>query len=506
MKLMREINKGNSIEISSLKSGMHPKTGRKYIKLGKLPSDFKKPHDWRTRKDPFEKDWDYIKGLIENAPELQAKTIMFSLIREHPERYHDGQVRTLQRRIRDWKAISGPDREVFFTQEHIPGEAMQLDFTDCNKLGVTIQRKPFKFKLNHIVLPYSNWEWATICFSESFEALKKGLKAALIRLGYTTKWLQTDNSTSATHKIAKGGNKSKDNIDEFVRIPPGREFNDAYRSLVKSLGMVPRTISIGKKQQNGDVESLHNSIKNRIKQYLLLRGHSDFESIDELQEYINEICFRGNKNRSERFAIESSYLSKLHIINIQEYTVIETRVRNNSTIIVKHHVYSVPSRLVGEKVNIHIYENKILIFYKNKLQREATRIHKENVHNINYRDLVKPMMKKPGALARYKYQSYMFPSLIFRKAYDILLEHHTERKAGLEYLRILNLCMEFMEVEVEEALKLMLEEDMLPYFTDIQSLLGTYEPVYPQMEGFTPDLDIYDSLLSGSQMMMEGGN
>jgi Mu transposase-like protein len=497
-KLMREMNKENNIGKASLKAGMNRKTGRKYYKSGKLPSELKKPHTWRTRKDPFETDWVMIEELITHAPELEAKTIMYMLSEKFPGRYQEGQVRTLQRRIRDWKATNGPDKAVFFTQEHVLGEAMQLDFTDCNKLDITINGEDFNFKLNHIVLPYSNWEWATICFSESFEALKKGIKATLICLGFTSKWLQTDNSSAATHKISKIAAQREEKNESPRHIPKGREFNHAYESLVLSLGMTPRTTGVGKKEQNGDVEVSHSKLKSRIKQYLIVRGSKDFNSKKELEEFLHEIMRRANHGREKRFLEEMKYLNRLHSVNIVERTEIATKVRSSSTIIVKHHIYSVPSRLIGEKVMVYVYEDRIEVYYKAKLQLRAERIHKENLHNLNYRHLVRPMLRKPGALARFKYISYMFPNLTFRKAYDALLECNTERKAAINYLRILNLCIDVMESEVEAALEITLEEGVVPYFEEIQSMISPLEIELPKMECLVPDLAVYDNLLPDS--------
>ena len=214
---------------------------------------------------------------------------------------------------------------------------------------------------------------------------------------------------------------------------------------------------------------------------------------------------RANSGRAKRFAEEVKHLNKLNNINIVERSEKSVTVRRNSTIIVKHHLYSVPSRLIGEKVMVYIYEDRIEIYYKSKLQLTAERIHKENLHNINYRHLIKPMLKKPGALARYKYIAYMFPSIIFRKAYDALLQCNTEREAAMNYLRILNLCVEVMESEVKTALEISLEEGVTPYFEDIQAMVKPRIMELPNMECFVPDLNVYDNLLHDSLVKLQGG-
>ena len=91
-----------------MKAGMDEKTARKYRRLGKLPSQIKQEHTWRTRKDPFEDAWDKIKSMLEVNPGLEAKTLFEDLQRKKPGEFADGQLRTLQRRIRHWRAVEGP--------------------------------------------------------------------------------------------------------------------------------------------------------------------------------------------------------------------------------------------------------------------------------------------------------------------------------------------------------------------------------------------------------------
>ena len=71
----------------------------------------------------------YIALRLKDAPELEAKTIFDYLIEEYPDQYKPDQLRTLQRRITEWRAKEGPEQELFFPREHLPGEAMQTDFT-----------------------------------------------------------------------------------------------------------------------------------------------------------------------------------------------------------------------------------------------------------------------------------------------------------------------------------------------------------------------------------------
>jgi ABC-type dipeptide/oligopeptide/nickel transport system ATPase subunit len=95
---------------------MDEKTARKYRRLGKLPSDIKAEHTWRTREDPFSEVWKEVKEKLEINPGLEAKTLFEDLQRRYPGQFADGQLRTLQRRVKIWRALEGPPKEVFFPQ------------------------------------------------------------------------------------------------------------------------------------------------------------------------------------------------------------------------------------------------------------------------------------------------------------------------------------------------------------------------------------------------------
>ena len=136
-RLMEEKAKHGKTGLAAMRSGMHRDTARKHLEAGKLPSELNGERTWRTRQDPFADDWGDLRSRLKDAPELEAKTLFEYLTGKHPGRYEPGQLRTLQRRVQEWRVKEGPEREVFFAQEHRPGEAMQTDFTHCDELGVS---------------------------------------------------------------------------------------------------------------------------------------------------------------------------------------------------------------------------------------------------------------------------------------------------------------------------------------------------------------------------------
>jgi hypothetical protein len=164
---MAEMNKHGAIGAAAMKAGMDRKTARKYVAAGRMPSELVKARDWRTRPDPFESAWAEVEERLRLTPELEAKTLFEMLRAEDPTRFEDGQLRTLQRRVRHWRAAQGPDQEIMLAQRHRPGEAAQTDFTSTAELAVTVAGQLFVHLLCVLVLPYSNWQWATVCLSES---------------------------------------------------------------------------------------------------------------------------------------------------------------------------------------------------------------------------------------------------------------------------------------------------------------------------------------------------
>jgi hypothetical protein len=225
---MEEMSKHGRIGQAAMKAGMDRKTARKYAAGGKLPSETTRSRDWRTRTDPFEAHWSEIEERLRRTPELEAKTLFELLQAQYPERYADGQLRTLQRRVRWWRAAHGPEQEIMLAQQHRAGEAAQTDFTSTGELAVTIAGQAFVHLLCMFVLPYSNWQWVTVCLSESMAAMRKGVQRALFQLGRVPRYHQTDNSTAATHRIPDG---------QGVCFEDGkRPFNAEYVALMQHFG------------------------------------------------------------------------------------------------------------------------------------------------------------------------------------------------------------------------------------------------------------------------------
>lgn len=484
---MDEMAKQNGVGLAAARAGMDRKTGRKYRDGGKFPSDMTVIRDWRTREDPFDDDWDELERRLVDAPELEAKTLFELLLAKEPDRYSPGQLRTLQRRVREWRAQHGPNKEVYFAQEHRPGEAMQTDFFWGKQLVVTIGGEVLKLLLMcHVVLPYSNWEWVTVCISESIAAIKRGVQSAVFQLGRVATWHQTDNSTSATHNIGDGVETKK------------RPFNDEYQAVMDHLGMKPRTIEVGKSNQNGDVEALNGAFRRRLVQHLLVRGSNDFESVEAFEIWAQSVATKANSLRTARLVEELAVMRPISVQRLPEYSVLDLLVTGWSTIRVKHNAYSVPSRLIGEWVRVWVYDRMLEIRHGGELQLTVDRLQGRNGRRINYRHIIWSLVQKPGAFALYKYREELFPSLVFRRAYDALTGAQPSRQADLEYLRVLHLAASTLESEVEAALERLLAAGGLVSAAQVKREVMPGKTAIPEMAEPVVDLSGYDTLLSAA--------
>lgn len=478
-KLMEEMTNHGQLGRAALRAGMDRKTARKYVQCGQLPSGRKRRRGYRTRPDPFDADWAWLEAQLQQAPELEAKVLFEALQARQPGRYQDGQLRTLQRRLRSWRAEHGPEREVFFSQQHRPGEAMQLDFTRTAELRITIAGVPFEHMLCNAVLPYSNWQAVTVCLSESYLALKRGVQDAVFRIGRVPEYAQTDNSTSATHNLPGGK----------------RDFNDEYRALIEYFGMTPRTTGIGEKEQNGDVEAANGALKRRILQELMLRGSSDFDTVEAYEAWLRDVVRRRNLGRQSRFEEERAVMRKLDVARLAEFVETLVPVTSWSTIRVSYCTYSVPSRLIGERVRVRVYERVLEVYYAERLQLSVERLKGRNRHRINYRHVIWSLVQKPGAFARYRYREEMFPTLTFRLAFDAISTQAPDLRGDLQYLRLLHLAAATTETEVEVAIGQLLEAGLCPDADQVKVLLGQAEVDVPDIEPYQPELASFDALL-----------
>jgi len=438
-RLRKLSNTEKNQEIAASKVGMDPKTARKYLGLNRLPSELGKERNWRTRPDPFSEVWGLVQQQMEESPGLEAKTLFEWLQREYPGRYTDGQIRTLQRRIKLWRAMEGPAQEVYFGQKHEPGKLCASDFTHMKELGITINGQTFEHLIYHFVLTYSNWETGTICYSESLESLSEGWQNAIWALGAVPVEHRTDSLSSAVNNMS--------NLEEF---------NRRYEALMKYYGVTPRHTNPASPNENGDAEQSHHRFKRAVEQALLLRGSRDFGGMAEYTQFLTALFGQRNAGRRQRLGEELAVMGELPARRLESARRERVRVDSGSLIHVDRNAYSVNSRLIGEKVEARVYLEHIEVWYGQKKVEALPRLRGRAKHRIDYRHIIDWLVRKPGAFENYRYKEDLFPTSRFRMAYDALQEA-TASRAVKEYLKILKLAADEGEVTVDEALRELLE-------------------------------------------------
>jgi hypothetical protein len=485
--IMRERNNGRTQEQAAVKANLSSrKTVRKYERLGKLPSELKQARTYRTRSDPFDADWDELEKMLQEAPELEAKTLFDWLGERHPGKYQEGQLRTLQRRVSNWRVLN-ENPVLTLDQVHHPGEVLQTDGTWMNNLGITIQGTPFAHILIHSVLPYSNWEWGRVVQSESLLAIRLGLQSTLVKLGYVPKVHQTDNTTAATHNLGPA---------MCAKPYAERGFNDEYLQLMAHYGIEPRTIHVGSPNENGDIESANGAFKRAVKQHLLLRGSRDFGSLEAYEAFLWGIMEKRNAGRQEKLAEELAHMQPLSVEPWPQMRELMVRVGNNGILRVLNNGYTVPSGLKSKRVKVKVYEWEIEVWYANQCVETLPRITGVQRYQINYRHVIDSLLRKPGGFRNYRYREDLFPRTVFRRSWEALDRRLSPRQADLAYLRILKLAAQGLETDVADTLELLLA---CPQDWDDQSVAERVQPIrsdLPDLHQPAVNLSDYDQLLS----------
>ena len=474
---------GKMLAAAAAAAGMSERTARRW-RSGALPSTAKAPRTWRTREDPFADVWEseVVPRLVADTEgRLQALTLFRELSRRHPDRFEPGQLRTLQRRVREWRAQDGPGREVYFEQVAIPGREAAFDFTDASDLGVTIRGVAFRHLLFEWVLSYSRWTHVSLAQSETFEALVAGLQGALWTLGAVPAVLRHDNLSAATHELKRSG---------------GRQLTVRFRQVLDHYGLRSSRIQPGKAHENGVVEQAHFRTKTAIEQALLLRGERDFGDEAAYLGFARTVVDEArNAAAAVRLAEERSYLRPLPSARIPEYTTFRCVVRKWSTIRVGGRIYSEPSRLIGHTVEARQHPSTVEVLYGGRVLCTMPRLRGAADHRIDYRHIIGSLVRKPGAFARYRFREELFPSLVFRAAYDALGRTHGER-ADVEYVRLLHLAATTSERRVEATLRARLEAGAPCDYAGVQAEVRPPVPTLPVVHVPRPDLARYDALLA----------
>jgi transposase len=463
-------------EASAARAGMSVKTARKYLALGKLPSEVRKPRTHRTRKDPFEAHAEEIRMMYQRAPELQAKTVLSYLMEKYPGAYRMSQGRSLRRRLQVLRAEFGKPQEVIFCQDIRPGRQSQSDWTCMNSLNIVIGGTIFPHLLFHFMLPYSLWESVMICHTESLETLTQGCEKAFWELGGVLGEHRTDNLTAATQKLGST-----------------RQFTQNWQDFLTHYRVEPSRNNPGVSHENGSVEKSHDLLKEAINQHLLIRGSRDFESVEAYQAFLEGILTKRNAQRGVRVCEEAALLKPLPDRRFRAPQIIPVRVSPFSTIKVLGVTYSVPSRLIKFCVQAHVYGEYIDLYYGHKKIEHLVR--QAEGKAIDYRHIIDHLVRKPGAFPHYQYREWLFPHGGFKGVHETLQELVPE-KADVFYLKILQLAKLHGEANVIAALEILSDEGQPPLPETIKALLDKPCQTIADVTVFKPCLKSYETLLT----------
>src|SRR6266542_1844442 len=468
--MKRERLKGKTQEQAAARAGMSVRTARKYERAGTLPSQLKQPRTHRTRPNPFADDWAWVCAQLERDPAIQAKTLFAEWVQRTPSRYQPGQLRTLQRHIATWRAHSGPTKDVTFEQV--------LD------LGITLNGVPYPHLLYPLVLTYSNVEAVQICFSESFESLAEGLEACLWQIGGVPRQHRTDNLSAAVVQIDRGE----------------RQYTERYLALMQHYDLQPSTNQPGEAHENGDVEQAHHSLKEAVAQALRIHGSRDFPDRAAYTRFLQDLVRRRNLTRQARWTEERDHLRPLPNRPLDPTQDLRIAVSRFATIRVLRNLYSVPARLIGQTLLVRVRAETLALYLGASCPLTIPRLRGQGQHRIDYHHIIDSLVRKPGAFAQYRYRDELFPSLLFRRAYDQLVAQLPQR-ADQHYVRILHLAASTAESEVEAALSLLWETDTIPTVYAVRDLVrAQIDRPLPVVAAPVLDLSSYDQLLNAGRV------
>ena len=476
----------NSQQLAAAKAGISERSGREIEK--KRRDDPKQvDHNWRTRPDPFGEVWESeIVPMLQEHPALQPITLLEYLQEKYPGHYPDAKLRTLQRRVKQWLALSGPEKEVMFRQQHLPGQQGLSDFTHLKDVVITIRGEPLKHMLYHFRLAYSHWSYMRVILGgESFIALSEGLQEALCRLNGAPAEHRTD-SLSAAYK-----NLSKEAQEDITQ---------RYESMCSHYSMKPTRNNPGASHENGSIESPHGHLKRRIKQALLLRGNYDFDSIADYQHFIDGVVKSHNNRNAKMIDQERIYLQKLPKEKTADYEQMVAVVSSSSTIRVKCITYTVDSRLRGQTLRVRVHDNKLRCYlgtqYVAELIRKYPEKGKRRARQVDYRHVIHSLVKKPQAFRQSRLRDDLLPNDDYRKIWAHIDQNIPDKQACKLIVGMLSIAAKRnCEEELASFVLGLIRENKPLILTDLQSKFEPRKEIVPEVIVTQHVLETYNSLI-----------
>lgn len=483
----KELRGKHSQEAAAAKTGISVASARRLESATTLPSQRSARH-WRTRADPLAEVWaSEVVPMLEAAPSLMAITVLEELQRRHPERFADGVLRTLQRRISQWRAEHGGERELFFAQEHPPGRLGLSDFTVADELGVSLGGLAFSHRLYQFVLAHSGWRHVKVVLGgESFQSLAAGLQDALWMAGGVPHEHRTDSLSAAFNNLAER-----------------EELTQRYQGLCEHYGMRPTRNNTGVSHENGAIEARQGSLKRALEQALLLRGSREFEDLPAYEQFVAETVRRLNARCARAWEAERGSLRPLPARRTSDFEEVDARVSKFGVFIAKSVLYSVPSRLAGQRLKVRLYSAHLEAWLGGVKVFECERLHasKANRHpkRIDWRHMLPSLRAKPGAFARWVLREAMFPRSEYARAWERISQALPERAACRLMVDLLDLA-DRANVVAQLAMELarLMDQAELPDIDVLRDKFAPRPPQMPEVAVVLPTAAVYDELLEAA--------
>src|SRR3954449_2993734 len=488
MRLYMKFRQTNSPPEAAAKASFSSSTAYRLEKDLRLPSQKKTPRQ-RRRPDPLANVFGLeVVPMLKAAPGVRPVAIFEEMLRRHPE-LGAGIRRTLERRIRAWRAIHGEEQEVIFRQTHEVGQVGLSDFTDMGELGVAIAGVPLDHRLYHFRLAYCGFEHAHVVLGgESFVALAEGLQNALWSLGGAPREHRTDSLSAAFRNL------DKDAREDLTR---------RYDALCAHYGMRPSRNNRGIAHENGAIESSHGHLKRTIADALLLRGTADFDDLAAYRGFIDEIVGRRNVRHAKRIESERVSLQPLPERRTCDYEDVTVRVTSSGGFRLRKVFYTVPSRLIGHRLRVRLFDDRLEVFLggTHLLSLPRGRAHPDGRHDqvVNYRHVIHALRRKPMALLNLVYRDQLFPREAYRRAFEALREALPERQACRITVDLLALAHDRgCEAELAKTLAADLGAGRLPDITALRARFAPDPACVPLVTVTLASLASYESLLGSA--------
>jgi hypothetical protein len=487
MRLYMDLRCHHPQRIAAAKTGVSERTGRRIEADPRLPSQKAAERPLRRQiVDPLGGLWESdILPLLSSRPGIRPVTLLEEMQRRHPDRDWERLRRTLERRVRAWCAEHGAEREVIFRQDHPPGQQGLSDFTDMVDLGVRIAGEPLAHRFYHFVLAYSAWEHAEVVLGgESFTALARSLQNALWSLGGVPAEHRSDSLSAAFR-----------NLDQDAAEDQTRR----YEALCAHYGMQPTRNNRGIAHENGAIESQHGHLKRVVGQALLLRGSTDFDNLDAYRDWIADLIGRRNARREKLVGLERAALNPLPPRRTTDHDEASVRVTSSSGFILRRVFYTVPSRLIGYRLNLRIYDDRLDCFVGQSLVLTLPRGRAPDgrrIQVVDYRHIIHSLRRKPMALLHLVYRDALFPRPAYRAAWERLIEVQEARIACRTMVELLALAHERgCEADLAAALVEQLADGGVPELATLRARFAPIATRLPSIAVNLPSISSYDALL-----------